>query len=67
MFEITTKVFGKVYMLVPRIKHESCEGCDFRGVGTTICRIHPTDNAFNGLLACSVLHGIWKEVRDAEK
>jgi hypothetical protein len=68
MVKITTENFGKVYMLVPRIKPESCEGCDLRGVGTTICQIHPTECSFNGKVVCGkTLCGIWKEVKDNGK
>jgi hypothetical protein len=63
MVKITTEVNGKKYELVPR---GACANCDLHGIKTTICQIHPTDNSFNGQIVCAVLHGIWKEVRDAD-
>jgi hypothetical protein len=60
MVKITNEIDGKKYELVPR---DSCDNCDLHGIKTDICQIHPTDNAFNGRLVCSVLHGMWKEVK----
>jgi hypothetical protein len=67
MVKITTEVDGKVYMLVPQIKPKSCEGCDFREVGTTTCRMFAKDCSFNDKVVCGrTLCGIWNEVRDED-
>ena len=60
MIKITTEVNGKLYELVPR---SDCANCDLHGIKTTVCRIHPKDDSFNGKLVCATLHGMWKEVK----
>lgn len=63
MIKITNEIDGKKYELVPETY--ICEGCDLKKkcseVGPKM--VH---SVFNKRAICGKLHGIWKEVNDAD-
>ena len=61
MITISHEIDGKKYELVPEIKLNPCEGCDFDKNSDIICSIQ--NDCFNGCCVCAALHGIWKEVK----
>lgn len=62
MVKITTDIDGKKYELVGEV--HLCDGCALLKDGILSgCNEFPK---FNRIAICSKLHGIWKEVEDAD-